>query len=78
MANHTSPIDIVILCNDGCYAMVCEKSNRFPRLLHAVSSHFWSSHFGLSTLLFPGGSGPWRSDGDCSESHGEVLPSCMV
>uniref|UniRef100_A0A8C7HLF8 Phospholipid/glycerol acyltransferase domain-containing protein n=1 Tax=Oncorhynchus kisutch TaxID=8019 RepID=A0A8C7HLF8_ONCKI len=24
VANHTSPIDIVILCNDGCYAMVCE------------------------------------------------------
>ncbi|XP_062237695.1 glycerol-3-phosphate acyltransferase 3-like [Platichthys flesus] len=22
VANHTSPIDIVILCNDGCYAMV--------------------------------------------------------
>lgn len=22
VANHTSPIDIVILANDGCYAMV--------------------------------------------------------
>lgn len=22
VANHTSPIDIVVLCNDGCYAMV--------------------------------------------------------
>lgn len=24
MANHTSPIDVVILANDGCYAMVRE------------------------------------------------------
>lgn len=22
MANHTTPIDVVILANDGCYAMV--------------------------------------------------------
>lgn len=29
-------------------------------------------------LLCYGGSGPWRSNGDCSESHGEVLSSCMV
>lgn len=34
VANHTSPIDIVILCNDGCYAMV-------QLLLLDVSTHLY-------------------------------------
>lgn len=43
VANHTSPIDIVILCNDGCYAMVGGNQPTFEfklvRLLFVMLNH---------------------------------------
>lgn len=38
VANHTSPIDIVILSNDGCYAMV-SRINRWDVV--SPVSHFF-------------------------------------
>lgn len=35
MANHTSPIDIVMLANDGCYAMVGGNRNESTTVLCA-------------------------------------------
>lgn len=69
MANHTTPIDVVILANDGCYAMVC--------ILDRVGQH--DPYGGVTMLLFPsGGSDPRRPDGRHAEVHGEVLPSHLV
>ncbi len=49
VANHTSPIDIVILANDGCYAMVSEYSG--SQIL--VFALFYSgSHRLLCTFIF--------------------------
>lgn len=39
VANHTSPIDIVILANDGCYAMV-SLINRWD--IVSPASHIWT------------------------------------
>lgn len=76
VANHTSPIDIVILCNDGCYAMV-------QLLLLDVSTHLCQFQSGIiismiASMCLSGGSGSWRFDGSPPESHGEVLSSRLV
>uniref|UniRef100_A0A8C5C0Z8 1-acylglycerol-3-phosphate O-acyltransferase 9, like n=1 Tax=Gadus morhua TaxID=8049 RepID=A0A8C5C0Z8_GADMO len=69
VANHTSPIDIVILCNDGCYAMVLELLSchekgthvhwsRVPRkkskLLNLLTDHV-NDKTKLPILIFPEG-----------------------
>uniref|UniRef100_A0A8C2DUR2 1-acylglycerol-3-phosphate O-acyltransferase 9, like n=1 Tax=Cyprinus carpio TaxID=7962 RepID=A0A8C2DUR2_CYPCA len=45
VANHTSPIDVVILANDGCYAMVSE----MKITLQCLERHNW--YFGHFLLL---------------------------
>lgn len=70
VANHTSPIDVVILANDGCYAMV-SLMNRWTLCL--LSPIFWHFHVPLV-----GGSDPRGSDGSHPEVHGEGLSSCLV
>lgn len=74
VANHTSPIDVVILCNDGGYAMVGRETS--------ISSACFEDLFCLNIrrldVCLSGGSGPWRSDGGASESHGAVLSSRLV
>lgn len=42
VANHTSPIDIVILCNDGGYAMV-QKLYLLSRVIFQAKSWHYSS-----------------------------------
>lgn len=80
VANHTSPIDIVILCNDAGYAMV---GIFFSFLLLVLQSDFlwWKllhSDIIITNILLPGGSGSWRTDGSPAEGHGEGLPSYLV
>uniref|UniRef100_A0A4W5RV03 Phospholipid/glycerol acyltransferase domain-containing protein n=1 Tax=Hucho hucho TaxID=62062 RepID=A0A4W5RV03_9TELE len=45
VANHTSPIDIVILCNDGCYAMVGQSHGGLMGVLQRAMArscpHIW-------------------------------------
>lgn len=45
MANHTSPMDIVILCNDGCYAMVGQSHGGLMGVLQRAMArscpHIW-------------------------------------
>lgn len=40
MANHTSPIDILVLCNDGGYAMVQMRRFTGNSLVLQVEPHF--------------------------------------
>lgn len=74
VANHTSPIDIVILCNDGCYAMVPTSlfASAFP---HRRCD---SPPFITEVICPSGGSGARGPDGSRAESHGEVLSSRLV
>jgi len=69
VANHTTPIDVVILANDGCYAMVSIIDSSNQRCSDGKCSDAASS---------TGGAGSWRSVGGHSEVHGEVLPPCLV
>lgn len=45
VANHTSPIDVIILSNDNCYALVGQRHGGIlglmQRALHRASSHIW-------------------------------------
>lgn len=75
VANHTSPIDVVILCNDGGYAMVGIFFSFLPWVLESDSPH---SVIIIADILCPGGSGSWRTDGSLAEGHGEGLPSYLV
>lgn len=49
VANHTSPIDVVILACDNCYALVGQKQGGFlgllQRALHRATSHIWFERF---------------------------------
>uniref|UniRef100_A0A8C7K833 1-acylglycerol-3-phosphate O-acyltransferase 9, like n=1 Tax=Oncorhynchus kisutch TaxID=8019 RepID=A0A8C7K833_ONCKI len=52
VANHTSPIDIVILCNDGCYAMVGQSHGGLMGVLQramARSSYLFTCIFLVSS-----------------------------
>lgn len=76
VANHTSPIDVVILANDGCYAMVGITNS----WVIYVSYSRWFDVM-MSPLCDPcltGGSDPRRPDGRHPEVDGEVVPSCLV
>lgn len=75
VANHTSPIDIVILANDGCYAMV-SITDRWS--LSQIPDVFYVMTSPLCAPSLIGGSDPWRVDGSHPEVHGEVMPSCLV
>lgn len=71
VANHTSPIDVVILANDGCYAMVSDGRGAAQP----------ASRLNLSLLrasCATGGANPRRSDGGDPAVDGEVVPSCLV
>ncbi len=94
VANHTSPIDVIILASDGCYAMVITP---LPSRKHQKHRH-WSlfRHSCLSgnliflpeidLLLFScpsllcssGWSNSRWPDGSHSEIHGQGLPTCLV
>lgn len=45
VANHTSPIDVMILSSDNCYALVGQKQGGLlgviQRALHRATSHIW-------------------------------------
>lgn len=49
VANHTSPIDVVILACDNCYALVGQKQGGFlgvvQRALNRAASHVWFERF---------------------------------
>ncbi|XP_042905955.1 glycerol-3-phosphate acyltransferase 4 [Parasteatoda tepidariorum] len=49
VANHTSPIDVVILASDNCYALVGQKQGGFlgllQRALDRATSHVWFERF---------------------------------
>lgn len=73
MANHTTPIDVVILANDGCYAMVS--------VIHrGVSFQMFGRGdvTALPSLSSTGGSDSRRSDGGHPEVDGEVVSPCLV
>lgn len=72
VANHTSPIDVVILANDGCYAMV-SLIKRWAGV--SPVSGFWTF---CAHLFLVGGSDPRGSDGSHAEVHGEGLSSRLV
>lgn len=80
VANHTSPIDVVILCNDGGYAMVGGFVSILLRVLQSDFLWWKLSHSAIiiTNILSPGGSGSWRTDGSPAEGHGEGLPSYLV
>lgn len=79
VANHTTPIDIVILCNDGCYAMVQKKPFfwTFPYWYVIFHAKSWRAAI-TANMCLSGGSDTWRFDGSPPESHGEVLSPCLV
>lgn len=68
VANHTTPIDVVILANDGCYSMVSFASWEYQ----------WVCDSFCNPTLSTGRTDSWRSAGDPSEVHGQVLPPCLV
>lgn len=49
VANHTSPIDVVILASDNCYALVGQRQGGFlgvlQRALARATSHIWFERF---------------------------------
>lgn len=74
VANHTSPIDVVILANDGCYAMVSIAKRWVslpPMCFDLVTSPLCAS-------CLTGGADPRGSDGGDPAVDGEVVPSCLV
>lgn len=78
MANHTTPIDVVILANDGCYAMV-SVVRAWVCVCRCVFVCLYMCVFCcLDAMLSSGGADSWRSDGGHPEVDGEVVPSCLV
>lgn len=89
VANHTTPIDVIILANDGCYSMVkslsasvcsCEWECLFV-ILHEnewLGKHWrWVEMF-LGWTPLSGGPGARRVDGDDPASHGQIVSSHLV
>ncbi len=75
MANHTSPIDVIILASDGCYAMVVWCLCWWFRFSVDIECDICINSV---SLCGSGGSGPWWSDGGHSEGDGEGLSSHLV
>lgn len=71
MANHTTPIDVVILANDGCYAMVSIGGAARRRVSCGDVT-------ALRSVLSSGGSDPRGADGDHAEVDGALLSSRVV
>lgn len=82
MANHTTPIDVVILANDGCYAMVSVMRAWVCVYVYLPVCLCVFVHVCvfccLDAMLSSGGADSWRSDGGHPEVDGEVVPSCLV
>lgn len=76
MANHTSPIDVIILASDGCYAMV------IPPLPNRKRSHLVVTFKRMMSvnrcMCCAGWADSWGLDGGCSEIHGQSLSTHLV
>lgn len=90
VANHTSPIDVIILASDGCYAMVTilaqnvEKNKTFTLVTSSTAGICWSGNsprnrsVAIFVFVLLGWTNPWRLDGGHSEIHGQSLSTHLV
>lgn len=77
VANHTSPIDVIILASDGCYAMVSVCMCVLTGTVFVVCEK--EALKGLTVCVCViGGTDPWGSDGSHSEIYGESLSTHLV
>lgn len=92
MANHTSPIDVIILASDGCYAMVTivfpgtkwrkiTQNKTFTLGSSPTAAVCWddgNSCVAIFVFVLIGRANPWRLDGGHSEIHGQSLSTHLV
>lgn len=74
VANHTTPIDVIILANDGCYSLV---DNFLFFCFYLFCAKYFSEYL-MCFFFLKGGPGASRAVGDGAAGHGQVHASHLV